>query len=203
MPSARPELFFCYDVARIDDWATRTGIPLTTAEALGTNYRRARDWMLRIKNELVMNHDWRDVAPLDSRILFDIETPYPGFPLRPNLRLRIPAHATTFFAPERRVQWEMVFHSSVFHLMRHTVRPISDLLYLLQCLLTGMFQLIMDEDVPGQGGVRTIRALPPADWVAGHEAELAKIFGSSHYRQLLRAASDTRVAFMCEPIPHP
>ena len=87
---------------------------------------------------------------------------------------------------------------SIFHLMRHSVRPISDLLHLLQCLLTGMFQLVVDEE-----GVRTIRALPPADWVAGHEAELSRIFGSSHYRQLLRAANDTRIAFKCEPVPQP
>ena len=164
------------------------------------NYRRARDWMLRIRNELLSSHGFSDVAALDNKILFDIEAPFPGYPLRPKLRLRLPAHATTFFAPERRVQWEMVFHSNVFHLLRHTVRPISDLLCLLQCLVTGMFLLVMEEDIPGQGGVRTIRALPPADWVAGHEADLVKIFGSTHYRQLLRAASDTRIAFKCEPI---
>jgi len=200
MPTSRPELSFCYDVASLDEWSKRTGIPLTSAEALSINYRKARDWMLRLSSELLARHGFTDVAALDPKILFDIETPYPGFPLRPKLRLRLPAHATTFFAPERRVQWEMVFHSNVFHLLRHTVRPISDLLYLLQCLLTGMFLLIMEEDVPGQGGVRTIRALPPADWVAGHEAELVKIFGSTQYRQLLRAASDTRIAFKCEPI---
>lgn len=200
MPSS-PELSFCCDVATLDEWAKRTGIPLTSAEALGTNYRRARDWMLRLRNELLADHEWTDIAPLDNRILFDIETPFPNFPLRPKLRLRLPAHATTFFAPERRVQWEMVFHGNVFHLLRHTVRPISDLLYLLQCLLTGMFLLIMEEEIPGQGGVRTIRALPPADWVAAHESELVKIFGSTHFRQLLRSASDTRVAFKCEPVP--
>ncbi|KAI0341692.1 hypothetical protein BDW22DRAFT_262976 [Trametopsis cervina] len=199
MPT-RPELSFCYDVATLDEWAQRTGIPLTSVDALNKSYRYAREWILRIRAELIANHGFTDVAPLDPKILFDIETPYPGFPLRPKLRLRIPAHATTFFAPERRVQWEMVFHSNVFHLLRHTVRPISDLLNLLQCLLTGMFLLIMEEDVPGQGGVRTIRALPPADWVAGHESELVKIFGSTHYRQLLRSASDTRIAFKCENI---
>jgi hypothetical protein len=201
MPSPRPELSFCYDVASLDEWAKRTGIPLTSAEALSMNYRRARDWMLRLRTELVLNHSFSEVAALDSKILFDIEAPYPGYPLRPKLRLRLPAHATTFFAPERKVQWEMVFHSNVFHLLRHTVRPISDLLNLLQCLITGMFLLVLEEDVPGQGGVRTIRALPPADWVAAHETELVKIFGSTHYRQLLRSASDSRIAFKCEPIP--
>lgn len=199
MPTS-PELFFCCDVASLDEWARRTGIPLTSAETLGTNYQRAREWMLALRSKLLMQHGWTQVAPLDNKILFDIETPFPGYPMRPKLRLRLPAHASTFFAPERRVQWEMVFHSNVFHLLRHTVRPIKDLLYLLQCLLTGMFLLVMEEDVPGQGGVRTIRALPPGDWVAGHQSELVRIFGTAHYRQLLRAASDTRIAFKCEPI---
>lgn len=199
MPTSRPEVFFCCNVAQIDNWATRTGIPLTSAEALGMNYRRARDWMLRIKHELVAHHGWRDVSPPDPKLLFDIETPYPGFPLRPNLRLHVPAHATTFFAPDRRVQWEMVFHSGTFHLLRHTVQPLSDLFNLLQCLLTGMFQLVMEEDLPG-GAVRTIRALPPGDWVAAHESELVRIFGPANHKQLLRAASDTRIAFKCEPV---
>lgn len=193
--SSRTELFFCYEVAQLDDWASRTGIPLTSAEALGMNYRRAREWLLRIKNELVTKHGWREAQTLDPKLLFDIETPYPGYPLRPNLRLYIPTHATTFFAPERRVQWEMVFHSSVFPLLRHTVRPIADLLFLLQCLLTGMFQLVMEED-----GIRTIRALPPADWVAAHETELARVLGPANQKQLLRASSDRRVAFKCEPV---
>ncbi|PSR74911.1 hypothetical protein PHLCEN_2v9445 [Hermanssonia centrifuga] len=199
------QLYFCNDISSMDEWAKRTGIPLTTADALGTPYRRARDWIVRIRNELVGTHGWRDVVPLDSRILFDIEMPYPyrsegGIPLRPNLRLRLPAHASTFFDPERRVQWEMVFHSNIFHLLRHTVRPITDLLYLLQCLLTGMLVLVM-EDLPGQGGLRTIRALPPSDWVAAHEPELVKIFGHTHFRLLLRAAQDTRVAFKVEAAP--
>lgn len=80
--------------------------------------------------------------------------------------------------------------------MRHTVRPINDLLHLLQCILTGMFQIIMDEQ-----NLRTIRALPKADWVAAHEAELTKIVGQANQKQLLRAASDARVAFKLEPIP--
>lgn len=194
--SSSTEVLFCYDVARIDEWATRTGIPLTSAEALGTNYRRARDWMLSLKNELVAHYGWRETQPVDSKLLFDIQLPYPGQPHRPPLRIYLPAHATTFFAPDRRVAWEMVFHNYAFIVMRHTVRPINDLLHLLQCILTGMFQIIMDEQ-----NLRTIRALPKADWVAAHEAELTKIVGQANQKQLLRAASDARVAFKLEPIP--
>ena len=46
-----------------------------------------------------------------------------------------------------------------------------------------------------------LRALPPADWVAAHEAELARIVGQANQKQLLRAASNTHAAYKCEPLP--
>ncbi|KAI0831212.1 hypothetical protein BC628DRAFT_1312167 [Trametes gibbosa] len=201
--SPPPQLFFSNEIATMDDWAKRTGIPLTTAEALGTNYARARRWLLSIRTQLVQEHGWRDVTPLASRLLFDIECPTPyrssgGLPRSPNMRLQIPLNASSFFSRERRVQWEMVFHSALFPGLRHTVPAVADLLHLLQCLLTGMIVLIKEEQVPGEGVYRTIRGLPPVEWVTSHEAALVDIFGSSHYRQLFRAASDTRVAFKLE-----
>ncbi|KAI0361997.1 hypothetical protein BV20DRAFT_393638 [Pilatotrama ljubarskyi] len=201
--SPPPQLFFSNDIATMDEWAKRTGIPLTTAEALGTNYARARRWLLSIRTSLVQEHGWRDVTPLDSRLLFDIECPTPyrssrGLPRSPNMRLQIPINASSFFSRERRVQWEMVFHSALFPGLRHTVPAVADLLHLLQCLLTGMVVLIKEEQVPGEGVYRTIRGLPPVEWVTSHEAALVDIFGPSHYRQLFRAASDTRVAFKLE-----
>ncbi|KAI8998719.1 hypothetical protein BD414DRAFT_526865 [Trametes punicea] len=201
--SPPPQLFFSNDIATMDEWAKRTGIPLTTAEALGTNYARARRWLLSIRATLVQEHGWRDVTPLDSRLLFDIECPTPyrssrGLPRSPNMRLQLPINASSFFSRERRVQWEMVFHSALFPGLRHTVPAVADLLHLLQCLLTGMVVLIKEEQVPGEGVYRTIRGLPPVEWVSSHEAALVEIFGTSHYRQLFRAASDTRVAFKLE-----
>ena len=203
MANVPPQLSFTNDVASMDEWSRRTGIPLTTADALGTNYARARRWLLSIRSKLVQEHGWQDVTPLDSRLLFDIECPTPyrssrGLPRSPNMRLQIPVNASSFFSRERRVQWEMVFHSALFPGLRHTVPAIADLLHLLQCLLTGMIVLIKEEQVPGEGMYRTIRGLPPVEWVTGHEAALVDIFGSSHYRQLFRAASDNRVAFKLE-----
>jgi hypothetical protein len=64
------------------------------------------------------------------------------------------------------------------------------MLYLLQCLLTGVFLLVKEEQVPAEGMYRTIRGLPPVEWVATHEAELVRIFGVPHYRVLFRAAGD-------------
>ncbi|PCH38239.1 hypothetical protein WOLCODRAFT_96761 [Wolfiporia cocos MD-104 SS10] len=206
MPSAPPQLVFSNDVAQMDEWARRTGIPLTTAEALGTTYARARRWMLSIRAQLVSHHGWRDVQPLDQRLLFDIECPSPyrsasGLPRSPNLRLQIPLNASSFFSRERRVQWEMVFHSALFPGMRHTVPAIADLLHLIQCLLTGMVVLVKEEQVPGVGLERTIRALPPVEWVHSHESLLTEILGPLHYRQLFKAAGDNRTAFKLEREP--
>ncbi|OBZ75540.1 hypothetical protein A0H81_04407 [Grifola frondosa] len=203
MSSSPPQLVFSNDIAQMDEWAQRTGIPLTTAEALGTNYARARRWLLSIRAKLVQEYGWQDVTPLDSRLLFDIECPSPyrspsGLPRSPNMRLQIPANASSFFSRERRVQWEMVFHSALFPGMRHTVPAIADLLHLLQCLLTGMIVLLKEEQVPGEGVWRTIRALPPVEWVNNNEATLTEILGPTHYRQLFRAAGDNRVAFKLE-----
>ncbi|KAK7693576.1 hypothetical protein QCA50_003145 [Cerrena zonata] len=203
MSTAPPQIVFSNEVASMDEWAKRTGIPLTTAEALGTNYARARKWLQYIRSQLVENQGWSDVTPIGPRLLFDIECPSPyrstnGLPRSPNMRLQIPANASSFFSRERRVQWEMVFHSALFPAMRHNVPAVGDLLHLLQCLLTGMLVLVKEEQVPGEGVYRTIRALPPADWVGAHESQLTEIFGSTHYKQLFRAASDTRVAFKLE-----
>jgi len=206
MPSPPPQLVFSNDIAHMDEWSRRTGIPLTTAEALGTNYARARRWMMSIRTQLVQNLGWEDVTPLDPRLLFDIECPSPyrsasGLPRSPNLRLQIPVNASSFFSRERRVQWEMVFHSALFPGMRHTVPAVGDLLHLLQCLLTGMVVLVKEESVPGVGLERTIRALPPVEWVHSHETMLTEIFGRTHFRQLFKAAGDNRIAFKLEREP--
>ncbi|TFY81013.1 hypothetical protein EWM64_g2996 [Hericium alpestre] len=201
MSSPPPELVFSNSVQNMDDWARRTGIPLTTADALGTNYARAHRWLLRLKSTLVQQHGWREIHPPDSRMLFSIECPNPqlaGIARSPTLRLHIPANASSFFSPDRRVQWEMIFHSAVFFYMRHTVPPISDLLHLLQCLLTGLVVLVKEEHVPGDGCLRTIRGLPPMEWVTSHEQMLKTIVSPTHYRALYRAAGDPRVAFKLE-----
>lgn len=185
------------------EWARRTGLPLPSADTLGTNYARARRWLLSIRSQLVQKHGWRDVTPLDSRLLFDIECPSPyrssrGLPRSPDMRLQIPANASSFFSPERRVQWEMVFHGALFPGLRHTVPAVGDLLHLLQCIFTGVLVLVKEEVVPGEGTYRTIRALPPVEWVHSHEALLSEILGPAQYRQLFKAAGDSRVAFKLE-----
>ncbi|KAI0318955.1 hypothetical protein OF83DRAFT_1163212 [Amylostereum chailletii] len=203
MASPPPEVVFNPSVSSMDEWAKRTSIPLTSADAIGVNYARARRWLLSIRQQLVQHYGWRDVLPLDERMLFSIEIQSPlrssgGLPRSPDLRLQIPANGSSFFNRDRRVQWEMVFHSAVFPCMRHTVPPVADLLHLLQCLLTGLLVLVKEEQIPAQGIYRTIRGLPPIEWVTSHEAQLVEIFGQQHYRQLFRAAGDKRIAFKLE-----
>lgn len=204
--SAPPQIVFSREVPNLNDWATRTGIPLTTADALGRTYARAHPWLLRLKAQLLQQYGWREASPADPRMLINIECTSPirshgGAPRTPVMRLQVPLQASSFFSPERRLQWEMVFHSSVFPTLRHTVPPIADLLHILQCLLTGMLVLVKEEQVPGEGLYKTIRALPPIEWVTAHQPHLSDVFGSSHFKKLFKAASDQRMAFKLEHEP--
>ena len=197
--SIPPQIVFSANVKEMDEWSKRTGIPLTSADALGTLYARAHPWLLALKDVLVREYGWRE-KPVDSRILFLIECTPPfrssgGIPRVPQFNLQLPQHASTFFSPERRIQWEMVFHSAMFATMRHTCQPIADILHLLQCLLTGMFVLVKEEDVPGEGCWTTTRGLPPPEWISANESMLLQIFGTTHFRKLFRAATDKRLAF--------
>ena len=76
-PSAPPQIVFSREVPNLNDWATRTGIPLTTADALGKTYARAHPRLLRLKAQLLQQYGWREASPADSRILIDIECTSP------------------------------------------------------------------------------------------------------------------------------
>lgn len=191
----------------MDEWSRQTGIPLTSAEALGTLYARAHGWLNALKAQLVKQHGWHEKAT-DPRMLFTIECTPPfrssgGLPRTPPLNLQLPVHASTFFSPERRTQWQMVFHSALFPVMRHMCQPVGDMLNLLQCLLTGMIVLVKEEEIPGDGIWKTTRGLPPPEWISANEANLLQIFGPQHYRKLFRAANDKRLAFKLHHEPAP
>ena len=161
-------------VQQMDEWARQTGIPLTSAEALGTLYARAHGWLSALKSQLVKQHGWHEKSS-DPRMLFTIECTPPfrssgGLPRTPPLNLQLPVHASTFFSPERRTQWQMVFHSALFPVMRHMCQPVGDMLNLLQCLLTGMIVLVKEEEIPGDGIWKTTRGLPPPEWISANEA---------------------------------
>ncbi|TFK29912.1 hypothetical protein FA15DRAFT_187399 [Coprinopsis marcescibilis] len=202
---ARPEVVFSSDVANLDDWATRTNIPLTTADALGATYARAHRWLNALNTQLVRDHSWTQAASTDSRILISLEASSiwrssVGLPAGPKLRLCLPVHASSFFSPERRVQWEMVFHSDTFESVRKICPPITDILNLLQCLLTGLVTIVLEERLPDGTHYRTTRGLPPAAWVNANEAMLLEIFAPAHFRALRKACSDPKVFWKVETL---
>ncbi|EIN07410.1 hypothetical protein PUNSTDRAFT_105121 [Punctularia strigosozonata HHB-11173 SS5] len=205
--SAPPQLVFSNDVAHMAEWANRTRIPLTSADALGTTYARARKWFLTLKTQLIQNHGFREITPADPRMLISLECPSPyrsagGLPRTPNFRLQIPVNASSFFSPERQLQWQMVFHGALFPAMRHNVRAIQDLVNMIQCLLTGVLTLVKEDSDPREGFTRTVRALPPPEWIQSHQADLVEIFGPAHYTKLFRAAADPTIAFKLERPDH-
>jgi len=208
--SARPqpstEVVFSSVVANMDEWAQRTHIPLTTADALGATYARAHRWLQNLKQQLIHEYHWTEAPSQDHRMLFSLETSSiwrssVDLPAGPKLKLLLPVHASSFFSPERRIQWQMVFHSDIFENVRKICPPVNDILNLIQCLLTGVVTVVFDEHLD-QGIYRTTRGLPPVAWVNAHEAQLVEIFGPSHFRALRKACSDAATAFKLEVIPY-
>jgi hypothetical protein len=203
--SREAQVVFSSDVKNMDEWARRTGIPLTTGEALGATYARAHRWLLALKSQLVQHYNWKDSRSSDSRILFSVDTPSiwrssSGLPASPSLRLQLPVHASSFFSPDRRVQWEMVFHSDIFQTNRKLSAPISDILHLIQCLLTGVLTLVFEENMP-EGIYRTTRGLPSVAWINAHEAALIEVFGPAHFKNLWKACNNTAASYKLEVIP--
>ncbi|KAF9005624.1 hypothetical protein BDQ17DRAFT_1353481 [Cyathus striatus] len=207
MQSSKPaEVIFSSDVKNMDEWARRTRIPLTTAEALGANYARAHRWLQSLRLQLLQEHNWADAPTDDHRILISMETSSiwrssVGLPAGPKLKLQLPVHASSFFSPERRVQWQMVFHSDIFESVRKICAPVNDILCIIQCLLTGVVTLVFEENLPN-GIHRTTRGLPPVSWINANEAMLIEIFGPTHFKALRKACSDTAMAYKLEVLPY-
>ncbi|KAJ6516323.1 hypothetical protein C8R45DRAFT_811177 [Mycena sanguinolenta] len=197
---------FSSDVRNMDEWAKRTRIPLTTVDALGVTYARSHRWLHALKCSLIHQYRWTEAASSDGRMLFSLETSSiwrssVGLPAGPTLRLQLPVHATSFFSPERRIQWQTVFHSDIFESVRKICPPINDILNLVQCLLTGIVTLVFEENLP-QGVSRTTRGLPSVSWINANEPMLVEIFGVPHFRALRKACSDTTTAFKLEVVPY-
>jgi len=205
-PTTAAQVVFSSDVKNMDEWAKRTGIPLTTAEALGATYARAHRWLLSLKTQLIQNYNWNDSRQSDRRLLFSIDSPSiwrsaSGLPASPSLTLQLPLHAGSFFSPDRRVQWEMVFHSDIFQTNRKLCPPINDLLSLLQCLLTGMVTLVFEENLT-EGVYRTTRGLPSVEWINANETALVDIFGTTHFKDLWKACNSMSASYKLDVVSH-
>ncbi|KAH9484307.1 hypothetical protein JR316_0003788 [Psilocybe cubensis] len=201
---ARAQVVFSSSVANMNEWAQRTRIPLTTADALGSTYARAHRWLHALKLQLIRDHHWTEAPSQDARMLFSLETSSiwrssVNLPAGPNLKLQLPVHASSFFSPERRIQWQMVFHSDIFENVRKICPPVNDMLYLIQCLLTGVVTISFEERLD-QGIFRTTRGLPPIQWITANEASLVDIFGPDHFRALRRACTDTHASYKLEVV---
>ncbi|KAH7107843.1 hypothetical protein BKA62DRAFT_149431 [Auriculariales sp. MPI-PUGE-AT-0066] len=207
MPDAviPPEVSFSADVRRLAFWADRAGLQLPgSAEALGVPYARAHRWFLESKRALVQL-GWRETsaATSDSRLLFSVEFPGPrtsaGVPRSPPVTLSLPKHPSSFFSPERTLQWQMCFHSTAFSTLRYSIPALNDILFLLQCLVPGMLIGKHVEEFPQEGQIYiTSRSLPNHDWVSANEARLIDIFGQQYYRQLWKAVTNTQMCFLLE-----
>ncbi|KIY50877.1 hypothetical protein FISHEDRAFT_38036 [Fistulina hepatica ATCC 64428] len=206
MAPGKPQVCFSSDVRNIDDWARRTSIPLTTADAMGSTYARAHRWLQHLKDQLVRHHNWSPDPSSDPRMLFSLQSSSMwrssvGLPAGPVLRLQLPINVSSFFSPERRVQWQMVFHSDIFESIRKICDPINDMLNLIQCLIPGLVTVSYEERLP-EGIYRTTRGLPPPAWVAANEARLVPILGQTHFNSLRRATANTVAAYKLEVIPY-
>lgn len=202
LPNPRAEVVFSSDVRNMYAWSRQTRIPLTTAEALGAAYARAHGWLQNLRLQLTHHHNWRDAPSSDHRMLFSLETSAMwrssvALPAGPALSLHLPVHASSFFSPGRRIQWQRVFHTDIFESLRKTCPPINDILNLVQCLLTGVVTLVFEEREPA-GVYRTIRGLPPVSWVNANEEALREVFGTARVRALRKACSSTDSAYKLE-----
>ncbi|KAF8579167.1 hypothetical protein K439DRAFT_1416421 [Ramaria rubella] len=190
---------FSPDVRELDAWSSRAGVPLSL-ESLATPYARSHRYLLAMKHALVAHHGFTEPPPSDPRLLFTLQCQpnhrsLAGFPRSPPMTLELPFHASSFFSPDRRLQWQMVFHSAMWPALRHAVPAIGDMLHLLQCLMPGLLLLVQFED-----GWRTARGFPPAEWIAINQPLLVDVFGPAHFKRLLRVASDPALAFTNTPV---
>lgn len=210
-PKTRLHVEFSADVANMNEWAERTHIPLTTADAIGATWAKAHRWFYALQAQLSKKHGWDASPPRPNekkdhhRLLFSIEKASIwrsslGLAAGPPLRLQLPLNAASFFTPERRIQWQMVFHSDIFESLRKICAPVDDILNLVQCLLTGMVTVVFEETLP-DGLYRTVRGLPPPSWIQANEHQLIEIFGHSHYKALRKACNEKAMAYKVEVHP--
>ncbi|KAH8795889.1 kinase-like domain-containing protein [Flagelloscypha sp. PMI_526] len=188
------EIIFSNDVVNMHEWSKRTELDMSSADRLNANYTRAHRWLSSFKEILMRQYEWKEASFDDPRMLFSIEKKVRQ---GPGLRLSLPYNATSFFSLDRRIQWEMVFHSNIFQSVRKICPPINDLLHLLQCLLPGVVTVVNEECFQDRVH-RTSRGLPPHAWVTRYEEDLARIFGVQNYETLKTASADPKKACRLE-----
>lgn len=98
-----------------------------------------------------------------------------------------------------------MFSNRLFDAKRHrrenstlfidTLKPISDIFYLLQTIAPGMLLIIREDEYDDMGEHETARALPSGTWVEEHQSILENILGRDRYNLLVGAAADGNKSF--------
>jgi hypothetical protein len=202
MRSTTINIEFSTDMRRICHWGQRMGVDLCDSKKITEPYAWAQCHILSLVDQLVDFHGFRQADVSDNRMLFALVCdPHawrvgrvpPVIP--PRKRIELPVHASSFFSPDRRKQWENIFHSPLWHSIWETSVPganaVIDLLNLLQCLLPGM--LIIAEV---QDGWSNQRGIPPLKWVRESREVLISCLGTERYEVLCQAASDNSRAII-------
>jgi len=180
------------EVPNLSNWAKRLKLPLDH-NVLANHYVAAHRHFREIKDSLVKQHGFVELES-DPRLLFTLEFPKAVRSRGSKATLSLPHHVSSFFSPDRKLQWEMIFHSAPFQHMRMTCAPIARLFYLLQALIPGMF-LVVKKDTHPDGSWTTLRGVPPPDWLDMYHEELLKIFSPAHFKVLYKGAQEPKLAF--------
>jgi len=180
------------EVPHLSFWANRLNLPLDHS-ILAKHYIAAHKLFREIKEALVADHGFVELDT-DSRLLFSLEFPKKSCYRGMKAILSLPHHVSSFFTPDRKLQWEMIFHSAPFQNMRSTCAPLARLFYLLQALIPGMFMLVK-KDMQPDGQWTTSRALPPPDWLELNNKIFIDVFNAAYFRQLFKGAQNANLAF--------
>ncbi|TDL15042.1 hypothetical protein BD410DRAFT_778446 [Rickenella mellea] len=204
MPKTSPpaQVEFHPEIPNLHEWGGITGIPCQDAgilKELEGYYTKAKPHLLDLSHQLIGSHGFhQDQSEKNAHYLFAIEreSPYKsegGHNPSPDFRLRLPSEISSFFLPERRTEWQMIFHGAVFPAMRFDTGPVKDLLCFLQCIAPGLVVLSSEDD--RRGKVVTQRALPNQDWVKSKEKVLRAVFGDERYHKLETASGKLEMSF--------
>jgi len=191
---------FSPNVPIMDFWTKRINIPLSPhAKDMDNIYARAHPWLQSLSRQLVNEHQLKLENPSSNRILFSVRVPQnwmkktasEASPITGRVRvLELPLQFSSFFSPDRGNQWQMVFHSDMFRVLRKLCPPVEDMFRILQCLAPGMFTIVLVSK--DEKGVlwRTTNALPDLGWISQNKDRLVSVFGAKRIDRLTKAVSD-------------
>jgi len=79
-------------------------------------------------------------------------------------------------------------------------KPLCDIFYLLQCMIPGVLTITREEDIDDGPEFFNHRGLPREEWLLEHETMLSHIFDEDQFAEILKAADDTKRAYICQRV---